>query len=136
MGLGMTLFLCVFLIPFVVIGAGMAAAALMNLVGKVEVFIDEFDSWVATGIWIVKWKRAFDPRQVRAVSYGATAWQSEGGSNRLIELAADRTIKFGSLLQSDRMEWLKAVLGELLLQGNGKSQGSRVAHLTWVTQHR
>ncbi len=48
MDLGMTLFLCVFLIPFVTVGIGMTVAAVVNLIGKVEVIIDEFDTYVAT----------------------------------------------------------------------------------------
>jgi hypothetical protein len=135
MGLGMTLFLCVFLIPFVTVGVGMTVAAIINLVGKVEVVIDELDSWVATGIWVFKWKRRFDPRRVHAISYGTAAWQSDGATNRVIELAADRTIKFGSLLQSDRMEWLKAVLNDLLLRGDRKPNRSTLPQLTWVAQH-
>ena len=115
MGLGVTLFLCVFLIPFVTVGIWMTATALMNLIGKVEVLIDEHESWVATGIWCFKWKRRFDPSTVCAVSYGTTAWQSEGVPNSLIELTADRTIKFGSMLLPERQAWLKATLTQRLL---------------------
>jgi hypothetical protein len=115
MNLGMTLFLCIFLIPFVAIGIGMAGAAIMNLFGKVEVVVDEFDSYVATGIGFLRWKKSFDPRGVLAVDIGTTPWQTEGGSNKLIEIKANRTVKFGSLLQSDRMEWLQAVLRQTLL---------------------
>lgn len=132
MGLGMTLFLCIFLIPFVTIGVGMVVAAMMNLFGKVEVVINELDSYIATGIGIVKWKRRFDPHQIRSVSYGRTTWQSEGSPSKLIELAADRTIKFGSLLQPERMEWLRVVLKQLLLQGHGQRHNSNVCQLPWL----
>jgi hypothetical protein len=134
MGLGMTLFLCVFLIPFVTVGIGMSVAAIVNLAGKVEVAIDEHDSWVATGIWFFKWKRRFDPRKAHAITYGTPAWKSDGATNRVIELAADRTIKFGSMLQSDRMEWLKAALNELLLRGERKPNRSSLPRLTWLAQ--
>jgi hypothetical protein len=128
----MTLFLCIFLIPFVTIGVGMIVAAMMNLFGKVEVVVDELDSYVAIGIGIVKWKRRFDPHQVRSVSYGTRSWQSEGGPSKLIELAADRTIKFGSLLQPERMEWLRVVLKQLLLPGHGQRRTSTVPQLPWL----
>lgn len=118
MGLATTLFLCAFLIPFVTVGAGMIVAAIMNVLGKVEVVVGESDSYVATGIGGVKWKRRFDPHEVRAVRYGTATWQSEGHPTKLIELVADRTIKFGSWLQSERMEWLRVVLTELLLRGH------------------
>lgn len=134
MDLGMTLFLCVFLIPFVTVGILMAGMALMNIIGKVEVVIDELDSCIATGVGFVKWKRRFDPLQVRAIEFGSPAWQSEGGSNRLIELTANRTIKFGSLLQTDRMEWLRAVLKELLLTSNSDRNASTLPRLTWLSR--
>jgi len=115
MELGMTLFLCLFLIPFVMIGIMMIGAAIMNLLGKVEVVIFEFDSYVATGVGPLRWKKRFDPREVRSVEYGMTAWQSNGNSLPLIEIKADRTVKFGSQMQDHRMEWLVMVLRQLLI---------------------
>lgn len=136
MDLRMTLFLCLFLVPFVTVGVGMAGAALINLIGKVEVVIDELDSYVATGVGILQWKRRFDPRQVRAVHFGDTTWKSDGGSNRVIELLADRTIKFGSLLAADRLEWLRSVLKELLVNGDATRHGSTLPYLTWLERKR
>lgn len=134
MDLGMTLFLCVFLIPFVTIGIGMAGAAIMNLIGKVEVIIDEFDSYVATGFGIIRWKKRFDAREVKTVEFGTTPWQSEGGANKLIEIVANRRVKFGSLLQSDRMAWLRAVLREILLPGNDDNYDSKIPALAWLSR--
>jgi hypothetical protein len=134
MDLGMTLFLCVFLIPFVTVGIGMAGAAIMNLIGKVEVVIDEFDSYVATGFAFLRWKKRFDPREVQAVEFGSTPWQSDGGSNRLIEIKANRSVKFGSMLHSDRMEWLRAVLWQTLLPQNDDNQASTHPRLAWLSR--
>ena len=133
MDLGMTLYLCLFMIPFVTIGVGMAGLAIMNLVGKVEVVIDEFEANIATGFWIFIWRRRFDPREVRSVNYGETAWRSNGGSNALIELVCDRSIKFGSMLQADRMEWLRVVLKELLLH-NDNNRSPSLPHLNWLSR--
>lgn len=119
MDLGMALFLCVFLSPFVFVGSVMAGAALVNLMGKIEVVIDDLDSYVATGIGFLKWKKRFDATQLRDVDYGVTMWQTEGGINRLIELTADRTVKFGSLLTSERMEWMRTILRDVLLNSEG-----------------
>lgn len=130
MDLGMTLFLCVFLIPFVTIGTGMAAAAIINLVGKVQVVIDDAESYVTTGVGFVKWKRRFHARDVRAVNFGYTAWRSNGASSKLIEMVADRTIKFGSLLATDRLEWLRAVLKEMLLTRDGNRPGLTVPNVS------
>jgi hypothetical protein len=134
MDLGMTLFLCVFLIPFVTIGIGMVVAAIINLIGKVEVVIDEFDSYVATGFGVFQWKKRFDPREVKAVDFGTTPWQSEGGANRLIEIVANRSVKFGSLLQPDRMAWLRAVLREILLPKDNHDNESSISALGWLSR--
>jgi len=134
MELGMTMYFCVFLIPFVTIGTVIAGIAIMNLIGKVEVIINEFDSYVATVIGFVRWKKTFDPKEVRAVEFGTAAWQSEGMSNRVIEIKSDRIVKFGSMLQSDRMEWLHAVLRKLLLPQNEDRNISTFPKLTWLSR--
>lgn len=122
----MALFLCVFLIPFVTAGVGMTAAAIVNLVGKVEVVIDVFDSYVATGVGFVKWKRRFDVHHVYSVNIGNASWQSDGSSGNVIVMVGDCTIKFGSLLQAERMEWLRVVLKDILLECDSNRQGLAV----------
>ncbi len=116
MNLGVTLFLCVFLIPFVTVGTGMVVAALLSLSGRIDVVIDGNRSYVATGFRILRWKRKFDAKHVQQISLCNRKWQSDEGDNRQIELVADRTIKFGSMLSEIRMEWLLAVLKEILLK--------------------
>jgi hypothetical protein len=114
MGLGMTLFLCIFLIPFVTIGSLLVGAMLLNLVGKVEVRIGISDADVRTGLGFLAWRRRFDPTCVRRVSIGSTSWETNGRPSEVVVIDADRTIKFGSLLAEDRREWLQAILTELL----------------------
>jgi hypothetical protein len=130
MSLGMSLFLCVFLIPFVTVGTGMVCVAIMNLLGKIEVVIDEYDSYVATGIGFLRWKKRFDPRLVQAVEIGTTAWQTEGKSNALIEIRTNNKTKFGSLLKPERMEWMLAVLRGTLLSPRNNS--STLPELPWL----
>jgi len=69
MGLGETLFLCMFLVPFVTVGAGMTVTAMMSLFGKVEVVVHRTEAYVATGIGILKWKRKFNPHKVSSVIF-------------------------------------------------------------------
>lgn len=136
MNLGETLFLCLFLIPFVAIGIGMVAAAVLNLLGKVEVIIDEFDSCVATGVGFLKWKKRFDPREVKAVVFGARAWQSEEEeTNKLIEISADRRVKFGSMLQSDRLEWLRAALREIFFANRRDNRLPNLSVPHWLSRN-
>ncbi|WP_166821909.1 hypothetical protein [Thalassoroseus pseudoceratinae] len=116
MGLGTTLFLCVFLIPFVTIGIGIIWSALLSLIGRVDVVCDGSRSHVATGIPIISWKRRFNAKQVREVVQSRTRWQSNEGENREIKIVADQTIKFGAMLSESRMEWMCVVLKEILLK--------------------
>ncbi len=134
MGIGDALFVFLLLIPFVAIGIGMAGAALMNLYGKIRVVIDEFDSYVTTGVGPIQWKRRFSPRHVEAVEVGKTPWQSNVGENRLIELKADQVLKFGSMLNADQMAWLRAVLRIALRPDLYKRQASSIPELTWLTR--
>lgn len=136
MDLGTSLFLCVFLIPFVAIGIGMAGAAILNLIGKVEVTVDEFDTYVATGFGFLRWKQRFDPREVKRVAFGIAKYQSEGGTNRNLEIVADRSVQFGSLLKPERMEWLRAVLREILLPTNVAHHDTQIPALSWLSRER
>lgn len=109
-----TIFLCCFLIPFVTIGMVMIGAVLMNACGKVEVDFTDETAEVRTGVGFCVWRRRFNPSQFVRVSCGTTPWQSNGRHSQLIEIEADRVIKFGSLLRDDRREWLQVMLQELL----------------------
>jgi len=136
MELGATLGLCLFLVPFVVIGAAMVFAALTYLFGRVEVVIDEYGSHVATGVWFLKWKRRFDALDVTAVSPTWTSWTENDQRKKQIEITADRPIKFGSMLRDDRLEWLRTVLHELF---SGKQDGrnrSDLPSLLWLPQRK
>ncbi len=115
MSLGMTLFLCVFLTPFVLVGAGSALAAVMTILGHVEVRIGFAEAQVRTGIGPLAWRRKFDPSQVRRVVMDRTAWESNGRAQPIILIESDRTVKFGSMLTDQRREWMRAVLQALLM---------------------
>jgi hypothetical protein len=114
MPLGMTLFLCVFLIPFVVAGAAMFGATILCAVGRVEVSLGETTAVVRSGVGWLSWPQRFDPAQVRRVSTGESTWQSDGQAQKLIAIEADRTVKFGTILTDERREWMRAVLHVLL----------------------
>lgn len=114
MSLGTTLFMCLFLTPFVVAGSVMLGAVLLYGGGKLEVAIGSSGGAVRTGIGFLIWCRRFDPLQVQSVGIGATSWQTEDRPNELIVIEADRKIKCGSLLPEERREWLQVILHELL----------------------
>lgn len=90
-------------------------------------------------VGFLKWKRRFDPRDVRAIEFGHR-WQSESGKNQVLEIQSTRTVKFGSLLNEEQMQWLRAVLREILLQQTiHNRQKSSLPVLPWLSrahQHR
>lgn len=131
MDLKETLFLCCFLVPFVTIGMVMIGAVLLNACGKVEVDFSDETAEVRTGVGYCVWRRRFDPTQFVRISCGTTPWQSNGRHSQLIEIEADRIIKFGSLLQDDRREWLQVMLHELLAT---RDWGQRHEIMTKVSQ--
>jgi len=120
MGLGETLFLCLFLTPFVTVGSGLIIATLLSWIGKVEVVIQEMGSYVSTGIGPLVWKRRFHALDVKSIKIGQSSISSNDQSQKLITLTADRLIQFGTMLPEDRLVWMKVVLQELLLYAGEK----------------
>tara|TARA_Y100000589_G_C27175009_1_gene638332 strand:- start:15 stop:740 length:726 start_codon:yes stop_codon:yes gene_type:complete len=113
--LGMALFLCLFLTPFVLIGSCMIAGIFLNLWGKVEVILDGPQGSVRTSVGPLGWTRRFDATSVDKVSIGRSSVETNGKRAKLIRIEADRTIKFGGQLNDKRLEWMRSVLKKLLV---------------------
>ncbi|MDB5289831.1 MAG: hypothetical protein JWL69_1072 [Phycisphaerales bacterium] len=113
--LGPTLFLCLFLIPFVVIGSGMFLVFLMYVMGRVETIMTGSDGRIRTGLGPINWTRRFDASEVKRVAAGWTSYEINGRTKPLIQIEADRTVKFGSTLPDERREWMCGVLQVLLV---------------------
>ncbi len=126
MALGETLFLCLFLTPFVVVGTGMFGALLLYLVGSVEVRLLPEEGQVRTGIGSVVWVRRFDPNQVAKIEPGVASWESNGQAQPVIVIQSRSPLKFGSLLRADRRLWLQDMLKALLV-GPQRSRERRKA---------
>lgn len=129
----MLVFLCIFLYIFVFLGIWMVAAAVLNLLGKVEVIIDEFDSYVVTSVPFLKWKKRFDQGEVKAVEFGDEVFFVE--SEKDIKIIADRSVKFGLFLQSDRREWLRAALREVFFAKAPEWRLSNVSAPHWLSRN-
>jgi hypothetical protein len=114
MPLGMTIFLWIFLLPFIAIGTLMVGAMLMSLFGRVEVYLRASDGVIFTGCGPFGWRRRFDLAAVRAVSVGKTKWKENDETKPLIVIACDRDVRFGSMLPDVRRAWLIAVLKKVL----------------------
>ena len=110
MSLGETLFMCLFLTPFLLIGTGMIFSAAMSLWGKVEVVINQFDSYVTSGVGPFRLKRRFASDEVKSVSLVQALWQSSDDRNQRIEIDSNRLVRFGSNLTEHQLHWFKATL--------------------------
>lgn len=110
MPLGMTIGLCVFLIPFVLIGGVTATLAVVSLVGRNEVTVRGGRGEVFTGVGPIGWRRRFDARAVQSVRMREAGSTTNGRRDKQIVIEADRTVKVGVLLSERRRTWLCAVL--------------------------
>lgn len=113
--LGMTLFLCLFLTPFVMVGLGLIGAVFINAAGRTVVRISRDSARISTGVGPMKWSTRFDPRSVKQITRDYTKWQSNGVHKELIEIRANRTVRFGSMMSDEKRQWLLAILRSLLM---------------------
>jgi hypothetical protein len=115
MSVGMTIFLWVFLMPFVLVGLFVAGAALSSLFGRTEVRINEVEATVFTGIGALGWRRRFDPSQVKDIRTHRKH-NSEGNDTLtiLVETREGKQIKLGSLLSNERRQFVLAALRKRL----------------------
>ncbi|MEX2217616.1 MAG: hypothetical protein WD749_02555 [Phycisphaerales bacterium] len=119
MPLGMTLFLWVFLAPFIAIGAMLAGVVATLLVGRVEVRVRSDSASAFTGVGPLGWRRRFDPLHVRQVSIGQTTWKQNDQTRPVIVIEGESAIRIGSLLTETRRNWLGAALQEILVPRGG-----------------
>jgi hypothetical protein len=129
MGAGMTIFLCAFLTPFVVIGTAMIVNTLLRLFGTTKITIDRNNSYVSTGISFVRLKRQFDPMNVRSIKYVLSKLNQENQRNYVIEISSTRDIKFGLLLSENQKNWASSFLRAVLIQ---KRNLRNINKLNWL----
>lgn len=110
--LGGSIFLCVFLIPFVLIGLLLGGFAIMCAFGKVEARLSGMEAQVRTGTGPFVWRRRFDPAAVEGIEVRAT---NAAHAHETIVIAGDTTVEFGGLLTDERRDWMRAALYVLLL---------------------
>jgi hypothetical protein len=121
MSVGMTIFLWLFLTPFIAIGFSMIVAFLMNIGGKTEVQIDRNDGVVFTGIGPLGFRKRFQVASVSDVRLAeGQCRDSEGNPRRgnliTIESRDGKEIKFGSMLSAARKKFVTALLHKALVR--------------------
>jgi len=114
MGLGMSIFLCLFLTPFVTIGLIMFGAVLLTTMGSTVIRVGRDAASVKTGVGPIGWTKRFDPRKVERISTGKSKIETNGEHKKLIQIDADRTVRFASGMDEAKRDWIIAVLRRLL----------------------
>ena len=121
MGVGMTVFLWLFLSPFILIGMGMITAFLLSLGGRTEVRIERNQGTVFTGIGPIGRRRRFSVSKVSDVRLDSKQWRDSDGDRQrraciVIETHDGKLIRFASTLSADRQRFVAALLRKNLLR--------------------
>lgn len=121
MGVGMTLFLWLFLSPFIAVGLVMIGAFLMCLGGKTEVRIRDWQGEIFTGIGSLGFRKKFNTQAVRNVRIEDKQWRDSDGDQRrstqiLIEMMEGKPIKFASGMTEERRQFVAAALRKAVVR--------------------
>ena len=121
MGVGMTIFLWIFLTPFILIGAGLIGTFSMTVAGRTTVQVDRNESSVFTGIGGLGYRRRFMASEVSDVRIDEGQWRDSDGDRQrktciVIETRAGQVIRFGSMLTAERRKFMAALLRRTLVQ--------------------
>jgi hypothetical protein len=114
-GVGLCLFLWIFLTPFLLAGAAMVAGLGMCLAGKTEIRWTMEEGVLFTGIGPLGWSRRFNPRTVREVRLIKKNWTDSDGDKRnqseiILECSDGKTLKWGSTLNEEHRKFLASAL--------------------------
>jgi hypothetical protein len=121
MGVGMTIFLWIFLTPFMAIGLGMFWSFLSSLGGRTEVRITGAQGVVFTGIGPVGWRRRFEPATITDVRIEDRSWNDRNGNPRsnsfiVLETREGKQIKFGTSLSNERRKFVAAAVRRAVIR--------------------
>jgi hypothetical protein len=119
MSVGMTLFLWIFLTPFILIGVVMIGAFLFALGGRTEVRMRNAEGTVFTGIGSLGYRRRFDASSVKDVRIDDKQWRDSDGDRRrktyvVIETREGKVVRFGSMLTEERRKFVAGALRKVL----------------------
>lgn len=122
MGLGMTIFLWLFLTPFIAIGSAMIFGFLSSIAGRTEIGHERGDAWIRTALGPLGWKRRFPVDQLKDIRIENQRYRDSDGDARnkvhiVAELHNGRRIKFGSMLTNERRQYLAAAADRILKGG-------------------
>lgn len=121
MGLGMTLFMWLFLTPFILIGVSMISLFFLSIGGRTEIQIDPSETTVFTGVGPLGYRRRFLTSQVSDVRLDEQQWRDRSGNRQgkiyiVIEMQGGRLIRLGSMLSEERRKFVGALLNKTLVR--------------------
>jgi len=121
MSVGMTIFLWLFLTPFIAIGTAMILAFLSSLFGRTELALQNGQAALYRGIGPFGYRRRFAMADVKDVRIEDRRWRDSDGDARrktviVIETRAGKLIKFGTQLTEDRRKFVAAATRKALVR--------------------
>jgi len=122
-GIGMTIFLWLFLTPFIAIGLGMILAFFSSLFGRTEVEIHSSHGTIFSGIGPLGRRRRFNTALVKDVRIVNERWRDSDGDRRsrthiVLETQDGKQMKFGSMLKPERMKFVAAAVRKAVFATN------------------
>lgn len=120
MSVGMTIFLWIFLTPFMAIGAGMIGALLMTVAGRTEVSLGRSEASVFSGVGSIGYRRRFDPQNVTDVRIEDRQWRDGDGDRQrktciIIQTQEGKQVKCGTMLTEERRKFIAASMRKALI---------------------
>jgi hypothetical protein len=117
---GMTIFLWLFLTPFIAIGFAVLMTLLSCLAGRTEVRIQGGEGVLFTGVGPVGFRKRFSTSEVRDVRIEDRRWRdSSGSSQRKSQIVIEterKPISLGSMLSEERRRFIAGALKKELVR--------------------
>jgi len=115
MSLGLTIFLWLFLTPFLLVGFAMLSAFVSTLLGRTEIRLRDPEAVIFSGIASLGRRQRFLLADVSEVRLLDQSWRDSDGDRRrstviVVELKSGKPLKFGSMLSDERKRFLAAAL--------------------------
>jgi hypothetical protein len=133
MGVGMTVFFCLFLTPFVIIGTFLFCNTALRLGGSTVIIIDKNRSTVSTGISFIRLMKTFDPYKVKRIDLTLNKFNQNQESYVIeMEIEGHKAVKFGRSLSQSQQEWLITVLRQILVHKRSSKLNKEIPTLYWL----
>jgi len=117
---GLTIFLWIFLTPFIAVGFILLGAFLSSLAGRTQIRIEDRQGTLSTGIGPLSFRKRFSTAEVRGVQLEERPWRDSRGNSRCqtqIVIETDgNPIKFGSMLSPERRRFVASALKKELVR--------------------